>query len=226
MQGTLKVISIFKSIDGEINGFNGAGQVTTFVRLAGCNLRCSYCDTRYAWDPAFNGFKEPMEMTIEEIVEQIETPHVTITGGEPLLQSMVTPLLLRLSNDERRVTVETNGTFHPSIMNYLIRYVVDYKIERLSGNYAATFRTVLMGLRAIDVVKIVVRDEDEFHLAKDNLDGYTKRFAKSAPRRAYSPLYGVMDPAELAELVIEHDPEASISLQLHKIIWPNADQER
>ena len=104
---SLRIVSIFDSVDGEANAFAGAGQPSTFIRLAGCNLRCSFCDTKYSYG-------DGLEMGLDQAVEQVRLPHVTITGGEPLLQAAdVRTLCQALVVGGKTVTIETNGTIRP-----------------------------------------------------------------------------------------------------------------
>jgi len=124
----IKINEIFTSIDGEVNRY-GQGGLTTFIRFAGCNLRCSYCDTKQA-----QAMNAGVDMTIDEIIEWVEVPKVTITGGEPLCQKdELIELINSLCFIGTKVTVETNGSL---IIPYktiaypdLIGWVVDYKFE-------------------------------------------------------------------------------------------------
>lgn len=258
MNNKLNVQSIFDSIDGEFNGFNGAGQLTTFIRLKGCNLRCDYCDTKYAQES-----KSENWMTIDEIVEQIHFPKVTITGGEPLLQIRALALLLaRLLGLKYKVTVETNGSIEPFYWRYgyefnwvwstdsnlteNLRYVVDFKLPS-SGMAKHMKSEVFNSLRAVDVIKFVISDEEDYNYAKmliqEHLTWVAKKvFSPAVDTSSYAKLVdtelgfgypvhvglGVNTswPRQLAEMMIKDKVDAQFSLQLHKILWPGAKEER
>ncbi len=235
----LNVQAIFDSIDGEENAFGGAGQLTTFIRLKGCNLTCSYCDTKYA----LPGYPENW-MTIDEIIQEIHFPKVTITGGEPLLQEesvmeLCNILTYHLNNNHyARVTIETNGTIEPTYFVHNVRYVVDYKLPS-SGMLEHMNTEVFKSLRYNDVIKFVIADEYDYKYAYtvvvQNPDWQAKM--------VFSPVLGglhafvcseddlkhVFDmdwPRQLAEMMIRDRVPAQFSLQLHKILWPGAKEER
>lgn len=181
MKTKLNVQSIFDSIDGEANGFDGAGQLTTFIRLKGCNLRCRYCDTKYAQNA------EPENwMTIDEIIQQVHFPKVTITGGEVLVQREgLIYLLFGLRNTKRmkQVSIETNGSMEiPFEIEYhkgtpyhwtdvtlihddRIRWVVDFKLPS-SGMMKHMNSMVFNSLRSFDVIKFVISDMEDYKCAK------------------------------------------------------------
>lgn len=125
----MKIIEIFQSIDGEVNGFFQAG-LTIFVRTAGCNLNCDYCDTQYAQDEIMG-----TNWTIKQVLDRIselQIPKVTIAGGEPLLQSDIYILMNRLLELKYKISVETNGTIQ--IPKYWleeknISWILDYKLQ-------------------------------------------------------------------------------------------------
>lgn len=127
----MKVIEVFKSIEGE---GKRAGLPCTFVRFAGCNLRCDYCDTKYSYGMGENPI-EPMTMTVDEIVEKVSefgVPRVTLTGGEPLIQENIDKLIVQLVAEDFEVNVETNGTKRPWIFCDDVFYTIDYKCHSRS----------------------------------------------------------------------------------------------
>ena len=228
------VNSIFDSIDGEVNGFLGQGQPSTFIRFAGCNLACSYCDTVYAQA------KDSGEaMSLSEVVEQVHFPHVTITGGEPFMQrGALTALSRLLVNRGHQVSIETNGTAAPtwSQTPQEVCLVVDCKLPTAllaaHDRYLAYFRgSVLPVLRAKDIVKFVIGDEADLilveQLLQDGWDIGTEGVYpnRGLPRRAYSPCWDSMPPARLVEWLLANDPHGQLSLQIHKVIWPLAKKE-
>lgn len=243
MNNKLNVQAIFDSIDGEENAFDGAGQLTTFIRLKGCNFHryggCSYCDTKYAQNP-----KPENWMTIDEIVQQIHFPKVTITGGEPMMQREgVVELLSRLIT-KHKVTVETNGSqLLPVLYAYspeYIRFVVDYKLES-SGMLEHMNSKIFKNLRAIDVIKFVITDEYDYKYALtvigQNHNWIAKKVFSPAVRikwvldgpQRHPAQKSVIDnrwPRQLAEMMIRDKVDAQFSLQLHKILWPGAREER
>ena len=209
----MQITSTFKSIDGEANAFKGAGQPSVFIRLAGCNLRCSYCDTRYSYG-------QGSEVDLERLVERVTLPHATITGGEPLLQfDGVRELCERLVRLGKTVTVETNGTVRPFPRDSRnVRIVMDCKMPSagVGSGYMASFRHAVSGLTELDVVKFVVADAEDLVAALEARQ-LTQRY-----QRVYSPVWGIMEPGELVDWVLKHDPEGQVGLQLHKVIWPDA----
>lgn len=238
METKLNVHAIFDSIDGEENGFGGAGELTTFIRLKGCNLLCSFCDTKYAQQAA------PVNMmTIDEIVQQVHFPKVTITGGEPLLQQGdVEELCNRLIFERHcNVSVETNGSIRPEYFTEGLRYVVDFKLPS-SGVMETMKSIVFASLRYIDVIKFVISDEEDYRYAKMVIQAHPSW----EPKKVMSPTLGCLKyrygldgapmeptayfdmswPRQLAEMMIRDRVDAQYSLQLHKILWPGAKEER
>lgn len=230
----LFIQAIFNAIDGEVNGFMGAGQLCTFIRLKGCNLQCNYCDTDYA---------RKVDITTEtpmDFNEVIKWPDmlekVTITGGEPLIQPSCEALIHSLAMKGKQVTVETNGSvllppFHDNLDEYynLLRYVVDYKLPS-SGMEGFMQSEIFGNLRACDVVKFVIADFTDYYIAR----GIVTTSGWSNARKVFSP--AVVDqtdytgwPATLAQMMIEDAHvlgDVQYSLQLHKVLWPNATVER
>jgi len=224
---TLNVQAIFNSIDGEVNGFHGAGELCTFIRLRGCNLRCSYCDTKYAQDGEITG----TQMTVKQIMDFPGLlSKVTITGGEPLLQrNMMLKLVEKLISKGHRITIETNGTqipLPPSNLN--LRYVMDYKLPS-SEVCDQMIPQAFEALMPVDVIKFVIADYNDFYYARDLVikNKWLARIVFS-PMISNNKLYNTW-VAELAELML-HDSKlfenVQYSLQLHKILWPNVKEER
>jgi len=236
----LDVQSIFRSIDGEVNGYAGAGQPSTFVRLSGCNLRCRYCDTVYAQDSAHASLGS---MSVEEILQELDGfpgRKVTLTGGEALTQApQVAELLGQLLRLRYEVTVETNGSISlrktglwcfPRTGDGSVRFVVDYKLPS-SGMEDYMDKTIWQDLTEYDVVKFVVSDNCDFDRAVSIIrsQGSCKASVSFSP--AIDPLAeNPMDwPSALADrLATEHHLPRTIcyNLQIHKVLWPNATRER
>lgn len=210
----MKVYQIFASIDGEINAFH-QGALSVFVRLAGCNLQCKYCDTQYARDP-----NAGVDMTVDEVIGRIVMykgiRKVTITGGEPLLQYEEVDRLIRSLQDvEYNVSLETNGTIAPPDISGL-SVVIDYKLE--SSGMMSDMRAInYKRLRFYDVIKFVIGDRRDFELARD----ISKTFQDhgNPAQIAFSPVIPGVDPVELFEWM-KKEPLAYgvLNIQLHKLI--------
>jgi len=212
---SLRVRSIFESIDGEVNRFH-QGRRTIFVRLAGCNLRCRYCDTERAQSLTSGKY-----MKIERVIKTINgmgLNKVTITGGEPLLQlHEVIELIDGL--DGYQISVETNGTISIENIPDYVCIVMDYKLPS-SGENGTTFDSNLDMLEETDFIKFIIATIDDFMEAMKICKRLENR---TIPGLAFSPLHGELDPATLVDWLKEHGPaEAILNLQLHKYVWPDA----
>ena len=204
------VVEIFDSIEGE---GKRTGYMAVFVRFAGCNLRCSYCDTLYALE-----LSDAVEyLTLEQLVQRIHQypwKRVTLTGGEPMLQDLE-PLCRQLGLEGYEVNVETNGAvdlFPERPWNLF--YTMDVKSPS-SGQRTKMHMENLERLTAQDVIKFVVGTEE------DLLDMLQVVQAYQGPARLYlSPVFGQMEPARLVEFVREHAlKNVCVQVQLHKVIW-------
>jgi 7-carboxy-7-deazaguanine synthase len=206
----LTVNEIFYSIQGESTF---AGRPCVFVRLTACDLRCSWCDTPYA-------FHEGGKMSIDEVVAAVEghgCPLVEITGGEPLLQEDVYPLMDRLLASGRSVMLETGG--HRSIARVPpeVVKIVDIKCPG-SGESDKNDWTNLERLAPHDEVKFVVADRADYEFARDVIAD--RNLADRAAAVLLSPVHGVLNPKTLSEWMLEDRVPARLQVQLHKYIWP------
>lgn len=204
MKQMLKVNEIFNSIDGE---GKRAGELASFIRLTGCNLRCSYCDTLYAMD-------EGHEMSIEDIIKKVKYHNVTLTGGEPLHQD-VHELLEKLLNNHD-VNIETNGSI--DITEYFnlpsVWFTVDYKCY-CSGMSKAMLPKTFKSLRPQDVLKFVVGSIKDLEQARE----VCNKYLPICPVYI-SPVFGQIKPSQIVDYMQEHDMQDwKIQLQLHKFIW-------
>ena len=209
------VVEIFDSIDGE---GKRTGQLATFIRLAGCNIRCSYCDTPYALMKD-DGEMMPMGKIIEA-VEKIGNKNITITGGEPLSVQKVSDLIFELSENGYEVNIETNGTL--DIMPFLnkknIFVTMDYKTAS-SGMRDQMKMSNIQSLRKKDVLKIVCKEKD-FDEIEDML-----RRCKPIAKVYISPIYREIDAEKLVGFIkkLRDDGIAlesvQMQVQLHKIVW-------
>ncbi len=214
--GTYHVTEHFISINGEARR---AGELSCFLRLAGCNLCCNYCDTRWSCDPE----AEAELMTEEELhswVKQSGVRNITLTGGEPLLAPEIDVLLRRLGQDpELRIEVETNGSI--SLAPFLeipgdISFTMDLKCPG-SGMAEHNRMENLALLRNVDTVKFVVSDRTDLMWMREQVEKY--QLAERC--EVYiSPVFGRIDPQEIVEYIKEYTMnDVRVQLQLHKYIW-------
>jgi 7-carboxy-7-deazaguanine synthase len=206
----LYVCELFKSIQGE-SSF--AGEVCSFVRLAGCNLSCSYCDTAYAKERGSG-----RQMSIKQIMTWVGSQAVKlveITGGEPLAQEETAALVARLCGEDYTVLVETNGSLDISALPDACVKVMDVKCPS-SGMAGSLYRPNLDALTTQDECKFVISDRDDFDWACGFLAEH--RFAGKG-KVFFSPNRDRLDPQLLAEWLIDKNPGARIGLQIHKCIW-------
>jgi len=205
----LTINEIFHSIQGESTY---AGVPCVFVRLTACDLRCSWCDTTYA-------FHEGTKMSVDEVVAEVEKygcRTVEITGGEPLLQREVYPLMTRLLDSGRTVLVETGG--HRSIADVpagVVR-IMDVKCPG-SGESARMDWQNLARLTPGDQVKFVVKDRADYEFARDVVT--RESLADRVGAVLFSPVHGVLDARQLAEWILADRLPIRLQLQAHKYIW-------
>ncbi len=207
----LKVTEIFHSIQGE--GLT-AGVPTVFVRLTGCPLRCSYCDTAYA----FTGGEYVDLPAILDRVAAFATPHVTVTGGEPLAQAGCLDLLRALCDAGHAVSLETSGALDVAAVDPRVVRVLDLKTPS-SGECARNLYTNLDLLRVGDQVKFVLADRADYDWAVATAARY------GITRRAcvlFSPVHGRLDAAVLADWMLADRLSYRLQLQLHKLLWGEA----
>ena len=211
---TLHVNEIFYSIQGESTH---AGRPCVFVRLTGCNLRCDWCDTEYA-------FSEGRRMTVAEIVAQVEAhrcPLVEITGGEPLLQDAVHPLMLALLGRGLSVMIETSGATDVSRIDPRVIKIMDLKCPG-SGECGENLWSNLGHLSARDEVKFVIGDRADYEWARDVVRRYALAERINLKAILFSCAFGRLEPARLAAWILEDRIPARLQLQIHKHIWPPA----
>jgi 7-carboxy-7-deazaguanine synthase len=211
IQVSLLVNEIFYSIQGESTY---SGRPCIFVRLTGCNLRCSYCDTRYAYEQGVN-----MELT--EIINRIAAHRcrlVEITGGEPLLQSQTPILIYKLLENGYEVMLETNGSLDISRVDGRCIKIVDIKCPT-SGESDKNDLENLKRLGSKDQVKFVIENRMDYEYAKETMDSNCPDFPEE--QILFSPVSGGIAPSRLAEWILEDNLNVRLHLQLHKIIWPD-----
>jgi len=205
----LTVNEIFHSIQGESSR---AGELCVFVRLTACDLRCSWCDTPYA-------FTEGRKMSVDEVVAAVEAHGaalVEITGGEPLLQDDVYPLMERLLAGGRTVMLETGGHRPIDRVPAAVLKIVDIKCPA-SREASKNDWNNLDRLQPHDEVKFVVQDRADYDFARDVIARY--ELPSRAAAVLISPVHGVLDPKTLSEWMLADRLPARLQLQLHKYIW-------
>ena len=211
----LLINEIFYSIQGESLY---AGLPCVFVRLAGCNLRCSYCDTRYAYE-------EGREMELAEILQKVATYHcplIEITGGEPLLQDDTPLLISELLEKGYEVMMETNGTFDVSIVDKRCIKIVDIKCPT-SGESDKNDLENLKRLNQKDQAKFVIGSREDYEYAKNITKLISPEFSEK--NILFSPVFGKIACAKLAKWILEDNVNIRLHLQMHKIIWPDKQRK-
>ena len=208
----LKVHEIFYSIQGESSY---TGRPCVFIRLTGCNLRCSYCDTQHA-------YYEGEDMEIGEIIDRVvsyKCPLVEVTGGEPLNQQETPVLIHRLLKKGFEILMETNGTQDISQVDDRCVKIVDIKCPS-SGENEKNDLGNLTRLSDKDEIKFVIGSREDYE--------YAKKIRNLNPLKVnaihFSPVFGKMDPRILAKWILEDRLDVRLHLQIHKIIW-NPEQK-
>lgn len=202
------VCEIFTSIQGESTY---AGVLCSFIRMTGCNLRCSYCDTKYA-------YAEGIELSEDEIINRIKNAGVNlveITGGEPLLQAGVLPLAKRLLDAGYKVLIETNGSRDISHVDRRAVIILDIKTPG-SGMSEENLLSNIEYLKPTDEVKFVITGRNDYDWAKAFIE---KTSLSGKCTILLSPSFGAIDPKHLAAWIIEDRLEARLNLQLHKYLY-------
>jgi 7-carboxy-7-deazaguanine synthase len=211
---SLIVNEIFYSIQGESLY---AGLPCTFIRLTGCNLRCSYCDTGYSYE-------EGTSLTMTDIMDRVsgyECPLVEITGGEPLLQNETPLLITNLIENGYKVLLETNGTIDISRIDEKCIKIVDIKCPA-SGESGKNILDNLNRLNVKDQVKFVISNHEDYEYAKDIIKQIPGGFLRE--NILISPVPGKMEFSDLASWILEDKLMVRFHIQLHKIIWPDIDR--
>ena len=205
----LTVNEIFHSIQGESTQ---TGRRCVFVRLTACDLRCSWCDTPYA-------FTEGRKMSLDDFISTVKSydcPVVEITGGEPLLQKNVYPLMQRLLDEGFTVMLETGGHLSVEQVPDRVIKVMDVKCPG-SGESHRNEWSNLERLGPADEVKFVIKHREDYEFASDVVTRHALPGRVAAVH--FSPVHGVMDPRQLAEWILADHLDVRLQLQAHKYIW-------
>ncbi len=209
----LQVNEIFYSIQGESSH---AGRPCVFVRLTGCPLRCTYCDTEYA-------FHDGRSMSLDEIVVAVAAHParlVEVTGGEPLAQPGSIALMQRLLDEGYEVLLETSGAYDVSSVPAAVRRIIDLKTPD-SGEMQRNDWDNLAHLRPHDEIKFVIQSRGDYEWARDVLRQHR---LDARVRVLFSPAWGSEVRTQLAEWMLEDALPARFQLQLHKLIWPGVER--
>jgi 7-carboxy-7-deazaguanine synthase len=206
---TLTINEIYHSIQGESTWL---GCRCVFVRLTFCNLRCNYCDTEYA-------FYQGNKRTLNEIVDAVTAfccPLVEITGGEPLLQKNVLPLMSMLCDLGHTVLLETSGAHDITKVDWRVHRIMDLKTPG-SGEVDKNLWSNITHLTPRDEVKFVMGSREDYEWSRDRVRQY------DLPTRChavlFSPIFGRIDPRQIVEWILADNLEVRFQLQMHKFIW-------
>jgi len=206
---TLKINEVYLSIQGESTW---AGLLCAFVRLTACDLRCTYCDTAYAF---YDGIKR----TLGEIFDQViafDSPMVEITGGEPLLQKNVLPLMRMFCDAGKRVLIETSGAHDISPIDPRVHRIMDLKTPSSGESHRNLFSNI-PHLTKRDEVKFVIGSREDYDWSKSQISEH--RLPARCNEVLFSPVFGQIEPRQIVEWMIEDKLQARFQLQQHKFIW-------
>ena len=209
----LKINEIFYSIQGESTW---AGLPTVFVRTSGCHLRCTYCDTTYAYH---EGDQTSLD-TIIDVIKSHGTKYVCITGGEPLLQKEVYQLMKTLCDQDFKVSLETSGDLLCDQVDSRVKAVIDVKTP--DSGEPDKFHMGNLNLDLADVeFKFVICSEKDFYWAEEfcKVNGLHSKHVV-----LYSPSFAKIDEKWLAKKILSEKSNARLQLQLHKYIWSSTDR--
>jgi 7-carboxy-7-deazaguanine synthase len=212
------VNEIFYSIQGETTR---AGFPSLFIRLAGCNLECSYCDTVYARLPS-SGKEIPVKDIILEAGMYDNIDHVTITGGEPLIQEDSIGLMDKLIEKGYSVQLETNGSISLKNVPHKVKKIVDVKTPS-SGHGTSFLPENFKYLNSTDELKFVILDIDDYKFSVDFIKNNIHKMHDKNIVINFSPVFGKISGNRLAELILIDRLPVRLNLQLHKILWPKGE---
>ena len=204
----LKINEIFKSIQGESTHM---GIPCTFIRLTYCNLRCSYCDTEYS-------FHEGKDMSIAEILDEIKpmkTKLVEVTGGEPMVQENVIPLMKELLKNKYEVLLETSGSISLNEVPDEVKKIVDFKCPS-SDMSNKNLWSIVDELNTEDEIKFVIGNRGDYNWTKDKITKYNLNKQWTV---LISPVFDKITLDKLAKWILEDNLDVRLQLQMHKYIW-------
>jgi 7-carboxy-7-deazaguanine synthase len=205
----LTVNEIYQSVQGESTS---AGLRCVFVRTTACDLRCTYCDTTYAF---YEGKKRMVADVLAEVLA-FDCPLVEITGGEPLLQKNVLPLMAALCDAGRTVLIETSGAHDISKIDPRVHRIMDLKTPG-SGECARNLFSNIEFLTKRDEVKFVIGSREDYEWSREQVRDFG--LANKCGAVLFSPVFGKIEPREIVEWIIADKLDVRFQLQLHKFIW-------
>lgn len=208
-EGTLTINEIYHSIQGESTW---AGEPCVFVRLTFCDLRCTYCDTQYAF---YEGKKQPLP-EIVGAVAAFNCPLVEVTGGEPLLQKNVLPLMTMLADAGHTVLLETSGAHDISKVDPRVHRIMDLKTPG-SGESERNLFSNIEHLTHGDEVKFVIGSREDYEWSREKVERH--ELAQRCRAVLFSPIFGRIDPREIVEWILADKLPVRFQLQMHKFIW-------
>jgi len=208
----LRVTEIYESIQGESTW---AGERCIFVRLTGCNLRCTYCDTEYAF---YGGERAGVDEVLADVLV-IDCPLVEITGGEPLLQAGALPLMRKLCDAGRTVLIETSGNRDISEVDPRVHIIMDLKTPS-SGECEKNRYENIPLLREKDEVKFVIGSEEDYEWARGVVA--EQELDKRCGAVLFSPVFGQIEAREIVDWIVRDRLPVRFQLQMHKSIWEPA----
>ena len=206
---TLKINEIYESVQGESSW---AGWRCVFVRLTACDLRCTYCDTEYAF---YEGKKRAVSDVLAEVLA-LDCLLVEITGGEPLLQKNVHPLMTALCDAGRTVLIETSGAHDISRIDPRVHRIMDLKTPG-SGEVARNLWSNIAHLAKRDEVKFVIGSREDYEWSREQLR--THDLATRCGGVLFSPIFGRIEPRDIVAWILEDKLPVRFQLQMHKFIW-------
>ena len=206
---TLTINEIYHSIQGESTW---AGEPCVFVRLTFCDLRCNYCDTEYAF---YDGKKRALSEIVNAVAE-FRCPLVEITGGEPLLQKNVLPLMTMLADVGHTVLLETSGAHDIAAVDPRVHRIMDLKTPG-SGECARNLFSNIEHLTERDEVKFVIGSREDYDWSREQVAKY--RLNEWCRAVLFSPIFGRIDPREIVEWILADRLPVRFQLQMHKFIW-------
>ncbi len=204
----LKINEIFYSIQGE---GTSAGLPCIFIRLTYCNLRCTYCDTEYA-------FYEGKDMQLEEILTEIKKYNcnlVEVTGGEPLMQKESLTLLTKLCNKGYDVMLETGGSLSVEKVDKRVKNIIDFKCPSSKMEKKNYFENINF-LKPTDEVKFVIGNKEDYNWSKEIVAKYK---LDEKCEVLFSPVFNVLDNRKLVKWILDDNLNVRFQIQLHKYIW-------
>jgi len=210
LKPNLRITEIFYSLQGESTR---VGLPTVFVRLTGCPLRCTYCDTAYA----FHGGKKRDFGDIQHEIAQFNCKTICVTGGEPLAQPHCLAFMTELCNQGYQVSIETSGALDISAIDPRVMIVMDLKTPA-SGEQNKNLWDNIVHLKPNDQIKCVISDMNDYEWSKKSL---IEHDLAARVQILFSPSYQNLDPAVLAEWILQDQLPVRLQIQLHKILWGN-----